>query len=83
MGTKNYLNVNLLKGIKMKAFKIKKKSHRHPTFIIGPSVTSFQKPNLPRYLFFKVNKPTFAPKFIFEPDQPEEEQLVRSQELQG
>jgi hypothetical protein len=64
----------------MKAYKIKKKSHRQPTFIIGPSVTSFEKPKLPRYLFFRVNKPTFAPKFIFELDPPSE-QVVYSHSL--
>lgn len=50
----------------MKAFKIKKKSHRQPVFIIGPSVTSFPKPKFPLILFKKINPPTFKPKFIFE-----------------
>lgn len=55
----------------MKAFRIKKKSHRQPTYIIGPSVTSFPKPKLPLILIKKINQPTFKPKFIFEVDQPE------------
>jgi len=42
----------------MKAFKIKKRSHRQPVFIMGPSVTSFPKPKLPLFFFVKVHRPS-------------------------
>jgi hypothetical protein len=51
----------------MKAFKIKKRSHRKPVFIIGPSVTSFVKPKLPRFFFSDVHPPAlFKPQSNFE-----------------
>jgi len=42
----------------MKAFRIKKRSHKVPTYIAGEPVAKFKKPKLPRKLFFRVNKPT-------------------------
>lgn len=43
---------------KMKAFKIKKRTIRQPTFIIGPSVGSFPKPRLPKTFITKIHKPS-------------------------
>ena len=45
----------------MKAFKIKKKSHKQATFIIGPPVTSFPKPKLPLFYFTKIHRPSITP----------------------
>jgi hypothetical protein len=45
----------------MKAFKIKKRSHKQATFIIGPSVTSFPKPKLPLFYFTKIHRPSITP----------------------
>ena len=45
----------------MKAFKIKKRTNRQPYFIVGPSVGSYQKPNLSYVLFTKIHKPNLIP----------------------
>jgi hypothetical protein len=51
----------------MKAFKIKKRSHRQPVFIIGPPITSFSKPKLPQMFFGRVHQPAlFKPQPTFE-----------------
>jgi hypothetical protein len=51
----------------MKAFKIKKRSHRQPVFIIGPPITSFPKPKLPQIFFSQVHQPAlFKPQPTFE-----------------
>lgn len=49
----------------MKAFKIKKRSHRQATFIIGPSVTSFPKPKLPLLFFVKIHSPGLFKQFTW------------------
>lgn len=41
----------------MKAFRIKKRSHRQPYFISSESVTSFNKPKLPLFYFKKIHPP--------------------------
>lgn len=43
----------------MKYYKIKKRSHRQPIFIIGPPIASFPKPKLPNLLINKIHKPGF------------------------
>lgn len=53
----------------MKAFKIKKRSHRQQVFIVGPPVVSFDKPKLPLQMIYNIHQPTFKPKFIFEVEQ--------------
>lgn len=51
----------------MKAFKIKKRSHRQPVFIIGPPITSFTKPKLPQTFFGHIHQPAlFKPQPTFE-----------------
>ena len=51
----------------MKAFKIKKRSNGFKTFIVGPPITSFPKPKLPRILFSNVHCPAFyKPQINFE-----------------
>lgn len=42
----------------MKAFRIKKRSHKIPTYIAGDPVAKFKKPKFPRRLFLKIHKPT-------------------------
>lgn len=41
----------------MKAYKIKKRSHRQAFFISGESVTSFSKPKLPLFFFGDIHPP--------------------------
>ena len=51
----------------MKAFKITKRSRRQSVFIIGPPLTSFPKPNLPKVFFSTIHRPTlFKPQLTFE-----------------
>lgn len=59
----------------MKAFRIKKKSHRQSVFIIGPPVVSFDKPKLPLQMIYNIHQPTFKPKFIFEVEQESQQVL--------
>jgi len=49
----------------MKAFKIKKRSHKQTVFIIGPPVTSFPKPKLPLFFFVKVHRPSLFKQFTW------------------
>jgi hypothetical protein len=49
----------------MKAFKIKKRSHRQAVFIIGPPVTSFPKPKLPLFLLWKIHPPALFKQFTW------------------
>lgn len=67
----------------MKAFKIKKKSHRQPVFIIGPPITSFPKPNIPRLFVAKIHPPTlYKPQLTFAVERQEQpEQHPAHQEL--
>ena len=41
----------------MKAYKIKKRSHRQAFFISGESVTSYPRPKLPLFYFSKIHPP--------------------------
>jgi hypothetical protein len=41
----------------MKAFKIKRRSYRMPTYIQDAPITNFKKPKFPLKLLFFINKP--------------------------
>ena len=62
----------------MKAFKIKKRSHRQPIFIKGESITSLPKPKIPKFFFKKIHPPFLfkreigLPIFVVAPEIPEQ-----------
>lgn len=66
----------------MKAFKIKKRSHKQAVFIIGPPVTSFPKPKLPLFFFAKVHRPAlFKPQPTWVVQQEERPEAVLAHPL--
>lgn len=51
----------------MKAYKIKKRSHRQAVFIVGLPLTPFPKPKLPLFYFKKIHSPSLFKRWIQTP----------------